>query len=188
MKIPRNPKKPPIQPGLQPDIAKKGIPQQKQVNPDLAKIADQRAKSLSSSAANLVSAAPSEFSKLGMQTLLRTTQMARQGLSAGKIMLAEMNDQKIAAKKSKLGSTAEKQQADRTQAWVNVGISVAVAVTGAGVATGATQAALVAAKGAGYVEGHRVGRWCQEALFFLVWSCPQAVLDANLCELAGIEG
>lgn len=51
----------------------------------------------------------------------------------------------------------------------------------------ATQAALVSAKGAGYVKGHPVGRWCQEALFFLVWSCPQSVLDANLCELAGIE-
>jgi alkylation response protein AidB-like acyl-CoA dehydrogenase len=50
----------------------------------------------------------------------------------------------------------------------------------------ATQSALVAAKGAGFVKGHPVGRWCQEALFFLVWSCPQPVLDANLCELAGI--
>lgn len=50
-----------------------------------------------------------------------------------------------------------------------------------------TQAALVAAKGAGFVEGHPVGRWCREALFFLVWSCPQAVQDANLCELVGIS-
>ncbi len=50
----------------------------------------------------------------------------------------------------------------------------------------ATQSALVAAKGAGFVKTHPVGRWCQEALFFLVWSCPQSVLDANLCELAGL--
>ncbi len=50
----------------------------------------------------------------------------------------------------------------------------------------ATQSALVAAKGAGFVVGHPVGRWCQEALFFLVWSCPQPVLDANLCEFAGL--
>ncbi|QDT09992.1 acyl-CoA dehydrogenase family protein [Planctomycetes bacterium K23_9] len=50
-----------------------------------------------------------------------------------------------------------------------------------------TQAALTAAKGAGYVNGHPVGRWCQQALFFLVWSCPQAVSTAHLCELAGIE-
>lgn len=50
-----------------------------------------------------------------------------------------------------------------------------------------TQAALQAAKGAGYVEGHPTGRWAREALFFLVWSCPQAVVEANLCDLAGIE-
>ena len=48
------------------------------------------------------------------------------------------------------------------------------------------QAALAAAKGSGYVVGHPAGRWCREALFFLVWSCPQPVLAANLCELAGI--
>ena len=51
----------------------------------------------------------------------------------------------------------------------------------------AAQAALTAAKGAGYVVGHPAGRWCREALFFLVWSCPQQVVDANLCELAQIE-
>jgi alkylation response protein AidB-like acyl-CoA dehydrogenase len=48
------------------------------------------------------------------------------------------------------------------------------------------QAALTAAKGTGYVVGHPAGRWCREALFFLVWSCPQPVSLANLCELAGI--
>ena len=51
----------------------------------------------------------------------------------------------------------------------------------------ATQASLAAAKGAGFVAGHPAGRWCREALFFLVWSCPQGVLNTNLCELAGIE-
>ena len=49
-----------------------------------------------------------------------------------------------------------------------------------------TQAALSAAKGSGYVTGHPTGRWCTEALFFLVWSCPQPVVAANLCELAGL--
>lgn len=49
-----------------------------------------------------------------------------------------------------------------------------------------TQAALTAAKGAGYVSGHPAGRWCREALFFLVWSCPRPVADAHLCELAGL--
>ncbi len=46
-----------------------------------------------------------------------------------------------------------------------------------------TQAALQIAKGAGFVSSHPVGRWAREALFFLVWSCPQEVTDANLCEL-----
>jgi alkylation response protein AidB-like acyl-CoA dehydrogenase len=49
-----------------------------------------------------------------------------------------------------------------------------------------TQAALAAAKGSGYVVGHPAGRWCREALFFLVWSCPQPVVAANMCELAGL--
>ncbi len=49
-----------------------------------------------------------------------------------------------------------------------------------------TQAALGAAKGAGFVATHPAGRWCREALFFLVWSCPQPVLAANLCEFAQV--
>ena len=47
----------------------------------------------------------------------------------------------------------------------------------------ATQAALTVAKGTGFAADHPVGRWAKEALFFLVWSCPQPVLDANLTEL-----
>jgi len=50
-----------------------------------------------------------------------------------------------------------------------------------------TQAAMMAAKGAGYRADHRIGRWCKEALFFLVWSCPQPVAETNLCELAQIS-
>lgn len=50
-----------------------------------------------------------------------------------------------------------------------------------------SQAALAAAKGAGYVAGHPAGRWCREALFFLVWSCPQPVLSAHLCQFAAAE-
>lgn len=55
------------------------------------------------------------------------------------------------------------------------------------IALRSSQAALSAAKGTGYVVGHPAGRWCREALFFLVWSCPQPVMAANLCELAGIS-
>ncbi|QDV24322.1 acyl-CoA dehydrogenase family protein [Aureliella helgolandensis] len=47
-----------------------------------------------------------------------------------------------------------------------------------------TQAALSAAKGAGFLASHPTGRWAREALFFLVWSCPQPVAAANMCELA----
>jgi len=50
----------------------------------------------------------------------------------------------------------------------------------------ATQGALTAAKGTGYVVGHPTGRWCREALFFLVWSCPAPVANASLCALAGL--
>lgn len=54
------------------------------------------------------------------------------------------------------------------------------------IALRSAQAALAAAKGTGFVIGHPAGRWCREALFFLVWSCPQPVVQAALCELAGI--
>lgn len=47
----------------------------------------------------------------------------------------------------------------------------------------ATQSALTVAKGAGFAADHCVGRWAKEALFFLVWSCPQPVLEASLNEL-----
>lgn len=50
-----------------------------------------------------------------------------------------------------------------------------------------TQAALSASKGAGFVATHPAGRWAREALFFLVWSCPQPVMTANLCELAQLS-
>ena len=51
----------------------------------------------------------------------------------------------------------------------------------------ATQSALTASKGAGYLTDHPASRWCREALFFLVWSCPKNVSHANLCEFAGLE-
>lgn len=48
----------------------------------------------------------------------------------------------------------------------------------------ASQASMLAAKGTGYIVGHPAARFCREALFFLVWSCPSTVLEANLCEFA----
>jgi alkylation response protein AidB-like acyl-CoA dehydrogenase len=47
-----------------------------------------------------------------------------------------------------------------------------------------TQAQLAASKGAGYVSGHPAERAVREALFFLVWSCPQPVVAAALREFA----
>src|SRR5262249_54380702 len=49
----------------------------------------------------------------------------------------------------------------------------------------ATQAALTAAKGAGFVRGHPAQRWARQALFFLVWSCPWPAAAATLAHLAG---
>lgn len=56
-----------------------------------------------------------------------------------------------------------------------------------GLVTRAAQAALTAAKGAGFVRGHPAERLARESLFFLVWSCPPAVATSLLCELAHID-
>jgi hypothetical protein len=48
----------------------------------------------------------------------------------------------------------------------------------------AAQAWLAACKGAGFVTGHPAERLVREAMFFLVWSCPQPVLAAALREFA----
>jgi alkylation response protein AidB-like acyl-CoA dehydrogenase len=48
----------------------------------------------------------------------------------------------------------------------------------------ASQACLAASKGAGFVASHPASRLVAEAMFFLVWSCPQPVVLGNLRELA----
>jgi alkylation response protein AidB-like acyl-CoA dehydrogenase len=48
----------------------------------------------------------------------------------------------------------------------------------------ATQAALTAAKGAGFLRAHPAQRWARQALFFLVWSCPRPAAEATLALLA----
>jgi butyryl-CoA dehydrogenase len=47
----------------------------------------------------------------------------------------------------------------------------------------ASQAALAAAKGAGFLAGQPAQRWARQALFFLVWSCPRTVSDGVLADL-----
>jgi len=48
----------------------------------------------------------------------------------------------------------------------------------------AAQAALTATKGAGFIAGHPAERGVRESMLFLVWSCPQQVASAVICELA----
>ena len=49
--------------------------------------------------------------------------------------------------------------------------------------TRCAQVWLAATKGAGFIAGHPAERAVRESMFFMVWSCPQPVLDANLREL-----
>jgi butyryl-CoA dehydrogenase len=51
----------------------------------------------------------------------------------------------------------------------------------------ATQAALTASKGAGFLRSHPAQRWARQALFFLVWSCPRPAAEATLAALAPPE-
>jgi alkylation response protein AidB-like acyl-CoA dehydrogenase len=51
----------------------------------------------------------------------------------------------------------------------------------------ATQAALTASKGSGFLRQHPAQRWARQALFFLVWSCPRPAAEATLAALAPPE-
>ena len=46
----------------------------------------------------------------------------------------------------------------------------------------ATQAAMAIGKGAGFLTTSPISQWAKEAMFFLVWSCPQGIANAHLCE------
>jgi butyryl-CoA dehydrogenase len=52
----------------------------------------------------------------------------------------------------------------------------------------ATQAALTAAKGTGFLRDHPAQRWARQAMFFLVWSCPRPAAEATLEYLTPPEG
>ena len=51
----------------------------------------------------------------------------------------------------------------------------------------ATQAALTASKGTGFLRHHPAQRWARQAMFFLVWSCPRPAAEATLAYLAPEE-
>jgi alkylation response protein AidB-like acyl-CoA dehydrogenase len=48
----------------------------------------------------------------------------------------------------------------------------------------ATQAALTASKGAGFLRSHPAQRWARQAMFFLVWSCPRPAVEATMAYFA----
>ncbi len=52
----------------------------------------------------------------------------------------------------------------------------------------ATQTALTASKGAGFLRSHPAQRWARQALFFLVWSCPRPAAEATLAYLTPPAG
>src|SRR5262249_3051938 len=52
----------------------------------------------------------------------------------------------------------------------------------------ATQAALTASKGSGFLRSHPAQRWARQALFFLVWSCPRPAAEAMLSYFSSADG
>lgn len=79
-----------------------------------------------------------------------------------------------AARDQLLRFAAEPADADTT-------LNLRVAATN--LALGASQAALTASKGAGFLSPHPAERLARQALFFLVWSCPRPVAGGVLDRL-----
>lgn len=61
--------------------------------------------------------------------------------------------------------------------------TLALRVAATNLALGASQAALTASKGAGFLAPHPAERLARQALFFLVWSCPRPVAGGVLDRL-----
>jgi hypothetical protein len=51
----------------------------------------------------------------------------------------------------------------------------------------ASQAAMAIEKGAGYLASSLASKWVREAMFFLVWSCPQTIATQHLCDLSRFD-
>ena len=51
----------------------------------------------------------------------------------------------------------------------------------------ASQAAMAIEKGAGYLASSLASQWVREAMFFLVWSCPQTIATQHLCDLSRFD-
>ena len=64
--------------------------------------------------------------------------------------------------------------------------TLALRVESTKLALRATQAALMVAKGAGFLVPHPTQLWARQAMFFLVWSCPRPVTEGVLEDLLGV--
>lgn len=112
------------------------------------------------------------------------------GLSAAAIDYLQAE----AAARSELEPTAERLEQTRRALWQEL-LELAQTGSSADMAAplrarantlvlGATQAALTASKGSGFLKNHPAQRWARQALFFLVWSCPRPAAEATLAYLA----
>jgi alkylation response protein AidB-like acyl-CoA dehydrogenase len=100
-----------------------------------------------------------------------------------------------AGRRSELGTVAEALGRERSAVRAGLHAAAENPEAGGGViplrvratrlALSATQAALTAAKGAGFVRPHPAQRWARQALFFLVWSCPRPAAEGLLGGLTG---
>lgn len=99
-----------------------------------------------------------------------------------------------ARQRPELGPTAERLEQTRRKLWEELlalatgsatGPAAALRARANSLVLRATQAALTASKGAGFLRGHPAQRWVRQACFFLVWSCPRPAADATLAYLAG---
>jgi alkylation response protein AidB-like acyl-CoA dehydrogenase len=98
-----------------------------------------------------------------------------------------------AARRPDLSPVASAFAAERSAVWRQlVGLAggtpgreevLALRVRATRLALRSTQAALVVAKGAGFVAPHPVQRWARQAMFFLVWSCPRPAAEGLLDDL-----
>lgn len=126
---------------------------------------------------------------------VRTGGLATTALALGATRAAVNIVAAEAAARPALAAAAEGLQTEAEAAWARL-LAATAAEAGDrdrlradanGLVVRAAQAALTATKGAGFVTGHPAERLVRESLFFLVWSCPQAVSTAVLCDLAGLD-
>lgn len=148
------------------------------------------------SAVRLNRVRPSHVIEPAAQKAARTGGLATTALALGSARAGVAIVQQEASRRADLGPVAaalEHELADlfvRLERAATDGIDVPDRDRLRGDATSfvlrAAQATVTSSKGAGFVRGHPAERIARESFFFLVWSCPQSVSSALLCEWAGI--